>query len=179
MPVWMAVVAGGLVGMAVIRLARSWWRYRGARVIDCPENRRPAGVSVDALHAALSSLGRPPELRLSACSRWPERAGCGQECLAQIEAQPEECLIRHILVSWYEGKVCASCGRPFSEISWAGAKPAVLRADKVAVEWNEVSAEQLTETLATGLPVCFACHMATKLVREHPELAIQRGQRPF
>jgi hypothetical protein len=26
-----------------------------------------------------------PHLRLSECSRWPERQGCGQECLSQIE----------------------------------------------------------------------------------------------
>ena len=174
----MAVAAIAAVCVAIVRLTGSWWKFRGARVITCPENQRPAGVRVDAAHAALTSLGKPPELRLSTCSRWPERSGCGQQCLAQIESQPEACLIRNILVKWYEGKVCASCGRRFGEISWTGAKPAVIRADEIYVEWNEVSAEQLSETLATGLPVCFACHMANKLVREHPDLAVNRSARP-
>ena len=171
--------AAALVAIAAIRLARSWWKYRGDRVITCPENRRPAGVQVDAGHAAISSLGRPPELRLSDCSRWPERAGCGQMCLAQIEAQPEECLVRHILAAWYAGKTCACCRRPFGEISWAGAKPALVRADETYVEWSEVPPEQLSETLATGLPVCFACYMANELVREHPDLAVDRAARPI
>ena len=177
--IWLiAVVTIALISVVIVRLAGSWWKFRGARVITCPENQRPAGVQVDAARAALTSLGKPPELRLSTCSRWPERAGCGQQCLTQIESQPEACLIRNILMKWYEGKVCASCRLPFGEISWAGAKPAVIRADKVYVEWNDVSAEQLSETLATGLPVCFACHMANKLVREHPDLAVPRSARP-
>jgi hypothetical protein len=178
--IWLvAAVTVALVGIVIVKLVRVGIKFRGDRVITCPENRRPAGVRVDALHAATSSLGRPPELRLSNCSRWPERAGCGQQCLAQIEAQPEDCLIRNILVKWYEGKVCACCHRPFGEISWIGAKPAVIRADKVAVEWNEVSTEDLSETLSTAKPVCFACYMATKLVREHPDLAVDRAARPF
>ena len=30
------------------------------------------------------------------------------------------------------------------------------------------------ETLADGLPICFACHMSNVLVREHPELVVDR-----
>jgi hypothetical protein len=109
-------------------------------------------VVVDARHAAATALGKSPELRLSSCSRWPERAGCGQECLRQIEASPGE------------------------EIDWAGRKPALLGADGVSVEWNEVPAEKLQETLAAASPVCFACHMANTLVRQHPELAVDRAR---
>ena len=31
----------------------------------------------------------PPELRLKSCSRWPEKADCRQECLAEIELSQE------------------------------------------------------------------------------------------
>jgi hypothetical protein len=168
-----AVVLGAVVGR---RVADAWWKYRGQRVITCPENRRPAGVVVDARHAAATALGKSPELRLASCSRWPERAGCGQECLSQIEASPEGCLVRNILTKWYEGKVCAWCGLPFGEIDWAGRKPAMLGADGASVEWSEVPADTLHETLAAAYPVCFACHMANKLVREHPELAVDRAR---
>jgi hypothetical protein len=170
------VIAVVLAGIALGRLARAWWRYRGRRVITCPENRKPAGVVVDARHAAVTALGKSPELRLSSCSRWPERAGCGQPCLSQIEASPEDCLVRNILTKWYEGKVCAWCGQPFGEIEWAGRKPALLRADRVSVEWSEVPADRLHETLVAALPVCFACHMAGTLAREHPELAVDRSR---
>ena len=103
-----------------------WFRYRGARAIVCPENCEPAGVSVDAGHAALTAFAGRPDLRLSSCSRWPERAGCGQQCLSQIEASPDGCLVRKMLARWYEGKSCASCGRPFGEIEWTVQKPALI-----------------------------------------------------
>jgi len=43
-----------------------------------------------------------------------------------------------------------------------------------SVEWNEIPADRLVETLAAGLPICFACHTANRLVREHPELVTDR-----
>ena len=159
------------------RLLITWLRQRGARAIVCPENRLPAGVAVNAGHAALTGLLGAQQFRLSSCSRWPERAGCGQQCLSQIEASPEGCLVKKILVKWYEGKSCAFCGRHFAEIEWAGQKPALIRADRISVEWSRVPAEQLTETLETALPVCFACHMANTLVREQPDLVIDRSCR--
>jgi hypothetical protein len=63
-----AVVLGAVAGW---RVADAWWKYRGQRVITCPENQRPAGVVVDARHAAATALGKAPELRLASCSRWP------------------------------------------------------------------------------------------------------------
>jgi hypothetical protein len=165
-----------IAAFVITRLAIAWFRYRGERLITCPENLRPAGVRVDARHAAANSLLRPAELRLSACSRWPERAGCGQECLSQIVAAPEGCLVRHILAEWYAGKSCASCGRPFGNVKWDGAKPAIQTADKVTVEWKQIPVADLPQTLKTALPVCFACHMASTLVREHPQLALDRSR---
>ncbi len=175
MPVQLVWIIGGLVVLLLVgRLVGSWFKYRGQRVVNCPENHRPAGVVVDAGHAALTALGKPPELRLASCSRWPERAGCGQQCLAQIEGSPEDCLVRNILAKWYEGKDCATCGRPIGEIEWTGAKPALQKADQSFVEWAQVPAETLQETLADAKPVCFACYMANRLVREHPDLAVDR-----
>ena len=168
----LAVLAIGVLG---IRWASAWLKFRGACVITCPENQCPAGVHVDERHAALTALKGAPALRLSACSRWPERQGCGQACLTQIEASPESCLVRNILTDWYRGKVCASCGLPFGEIRWAVQKPSLYSADQKTLEWSQVPPERLPEILETALPVCFACHMASTLVREHPELAIDRG----
>jgi hypothetical protein len=168
------LVATVLVALAVGRVVQLWWKYRGDRVITCPENHRPAGVSLDLAHLASRPFAGSPPLRLSSCSRWPERAGCGQQCLSQVEAAPEDCLVRHILAHWYAGKRCVSCGQPFGAISLAGAKPAVLCTDKESVEWSEIPADRLPETLATAAPICFACHMGNVLVRTHPELAVDR-----
>ncbi len=165
-----------LAAIAVWRLGGAWLTYRGKRVITCPENQKPAGVSVDARHAAATALGGELKLRLSQCSRWPERAGCGQECLSQIENSPEDCLVRNILAHWYEAKNCAWCGRPIGEIHVGDRKPALLTADRCSVEWNQIPAEQLQQTLATALPLCFGCHIANTMVREHPEMVIDRSR---
>ncbi|HTP33603.1 MAG TPA: hypothetical protein VMJ75_15600 [Candidatus Acidoferrales bacterium] len=160
-----------VVLVVILRWGRAWWTWRGDRVVTCPENHQHAGVKVDALHAASG-------LRLATCSRWPEKAGCGQECLRDIAAAPADCLVRNIAAKWYEGKSCASCGRPIGRFEWGPNQPALVSADKTSVEWKQVPAEHLYETLEAAVPVCFACHMANTLVREHPEIAIERNRRP-
>lgn len=173
---WILIVLAVAAGIGAWRFMRAWLLYRGRRVVKCPENLRPAGVTVDAGHAAFTALGGHPALRLSECSRWPERADCGRACLAQIEAAPVDCLVNHLLLTWYAGKSCASCGRPFGNIDWSAQKPALMTADKITLEWSQVPAERLAETLATASPVCFSCHMAATLVREHPDLVTDRSR---
>jgi hypothetical protein len=173
---WIVAMALVLLAIAGWRVTRAWLRFRGRRVVSCPENQQPAGVVVDAAHAAASAFSHSPELRLSTCSRWPEHATCGQECLAQVSAAPEDCLVRNILIRWYEGKSCASCGRPVGHIDWAGSQPALLPADGVSLDWSQVSAEHLRETLATTAPICFTCHTANRMAHEHPELMLDRGR---
>ena len=167
-----AVVA--IVAVLAIEVARTWWKYRGDRMITCPGNLRAAGISVDARHAAAHPFAKTPELRISSCSRWPQQGKCGQECLKQVAAAPAECLVRNILIQWYAGKRCVSCRMPFGEIPLAGVMPAVLCADKRSMEWSEIPADRLTETLAAGAPICFGCHMANSLIRNHPELVVDR-----
>jgi hypothetical protein len=177
MPVWLLAalfVAAVLAALVVARVVRAWLKYRGSLVVTCPETEKPAGVTVDAGYFALASFGGKHELRLETCSRWPERAGCGQECLGQLAASPEGCLVRNIATEWYRGKKCASCGQPFGEIQWGTAQPALLSADKQSMEWSEIAPERIRETLAASLPLCFACHTANRMVIEHPELVVNR-----
>ncbi len=52
-------------------------RYRGTKIVTCPETGRPAIVEVDALHASLTSIVGLPDIRLESCSRWPLKKECG------------------------------------------------------------------------------------------------------
>ena len=167
--IWLPIAVLGAVTLALV--VRTWWKWRGDRVVQCPENHRPAGVVVAAGRAALNPFQAPS---LSSCSRWPEHANCGQECLTQVHMAPGDCLVRNILLGWYAGKQCACCGKPFESISAVGAMPAVLCADRKSVEWGEIPAERLQETLEAAKPICFACHMGNTLVRQHPELVVDR-----
>ena len=64
-------------------------RYSGGRPVTCPENQRSAVVDIDVRHAAETVMDGHPDLRLSGCTRWPERAQCDQACLSQaIHSEP-------------------------------------------------------------------------------------------
>jgi hypothetical protein len=176
---WMVVlfaIGVALASILVWRLVESWAKYRGRAVVRCPEDHKLAGVSIDVSHAVVTSLIGSPELRLAACSHWPTRAGCGQQCLRQIEESPQDCLVRNILVRWYEGKSCAWCGRPIGDIHLAERKPALLTANRTSLEWAEIPAECLQQTLLTALPLCFGCHISNRMIRTHPELVIDRSR---
>ena len=172
-----------LVGLGVLfvfgrRLAGAFLRYRGTRVVVCPECREMVAVKVDARHAAFSAPQGHPDLRLESCTRWPEKAGCGQECLGQIEAAPQACLLRNILGDWYQGKSCAFCGRSFHAIHWHDHAPGLVAPDGKIVAWDAFRAEQVLDVLATHKPVCWDCRVAESFRRENPELVVDRPPRP-
>lgn len=84
-----------LVVVAFLLLLPAFWRralserYSGGRPVTCPENQQPAVVGIDVRHAAATVMDGSPDLRLSECTRWPERAECNQGCMAQaIDAEP-------------------------------------------------------------------------------------------
>jgi hypothetical protein len=84
-----------LVGVSLLLLPLTLWRheirkrYSGSRLVACPENQKPAAVSIDVQHAEATGVDGCPLLRLSDCSRWPERLNCGQVCLTQaVQAGP-------------------------------------------------------------------------------------------
>jgi hypothetical protein len=152
----------------------SYLRYRGTRLITCPETLTPEAVSVDAVHAALTAFHAEPELRLTTCTRWPERKDCDQRCLLQIELAPEECLVRNLLDQWYAGKNCALCGREFHHVNWFDHKPAMLDQRGELKTWGEIRPEKLPSVLKTHSPVCWDCRVMKDLLTLHPEVAVDR-----
>ena len=160
---------------AAIRFLTRYIRLRGQRVITCPETSKPAGVELSAARDAATALVGGTSLRLRDCSRWPERAGCGQECLSQIEAAPDDCLVRSIVAKWYEGKSCTLCGKELGNLDWAQHRPCLLTPGQRTVEWKDVAPEAVPEVLKTHKPVCWDCHVAETFRREHPELVTDRN----
>ena len=181
-PFQMLLGVAVLVGLGVLfvygrRLLGTWLKYRETRVVVCPENRKVVAVEVDAAHAALSAPQGHPELRLEDCTRWPEKAGCGQECLSQIESSPEGCRVRTILGDWYRGRECAFCRKTFGEIHWHDRKPALMAADGSFVEWASFRPEQIMGILPVHKPVCRDCFEAESFRRDHPDLVTERPSR--
>jgi len=181
-----AVLAVAFVAGRLFAGGRFYSRFRGKRLVTCPETHHTAAVEVDAKALAKEITRRgtvAPQaglvetkqgLRLRECSRWPERQDCPQGCLHQIETAPEQCLVRHIVDQWYAERPCVFCQRPIREIDWLQQKPALLTPDQGTVEWNEIAPERLPEVFQTCQPVCWSCHVAEKFRREHPDLVVDR-----
>ena len=86
-----------VITFELLRSLGVYRKFRGDRIISCPENHRPAAVRVAAGKAAIEATVGTPHLQLSECSRWPEMGGCGQECLSQIQEAPKACLVSNIV----------------------------------------------------------------------------------
>ena len=168
-----------VAAVAILRIVPAlclYLRFRGKRIVSCPETKQPAAVRVSAGKAALEATVHTPQLSLSKCSRWPERQACGQECLQQIKEAPEACLVWTIINRWYQGQECVYCHEPFREIHWHDHPPALPNRERKTVEWNEIPGENLQDVLGTHQPVCWSCHMAQTFRREHPELVVDRPE---
>ena len=81
----LVVVAAVFVVIRLRRALRTYLKFRGKRLVSCPETHQPAAVCVAAGKAVLEATVGTRQLRLSECSRWPGRQDCPQGCLAQIE----------------------------------------------------------------------------------------------
>lgn len=169
----LVLVIGSMVFGGVLAF-RSYLRYRGRRLVTCPETHRAAAVHVDAGKAAATALVGKQEVRLDQCSRWPERRNCGQDCLTEIKADPEHCLVWNIVAAWYKGKSCAYCQKPFEDIHWHDRHPALLSPERIATQWNEVAPEQLPKIFETYLPVCWNCYIAETYRRQNPDRVLNR-----
>ena len=158
-------------------LVRAYSKYRGSKIVTCPETGRPAVVEVDALHASLTSTVRLPDIRLKDCSRWPINKQCGQECLTDLDVAPDGGLVSGVLMQWYRGKKCVYCGQPFHELGWTDHQPALQSPSGQLVEWKEVLLDDVRNVLETHLPVCWNCYIAQSFRLDHPDLVVFRPGR--
>jgi hypothetical protein len=183
--IYIILIGGVVLGVfyLVWRIGiKTYRKFQGQMLVTCPETQQPAGVAVDAQHAALTAFQGEPDFRLKACTRWPERQNCGQECLTQIESSPQTCLVRTMLNHWYQGKACVYCGKAFQQIDsydhravfLYDQKPALISPEGKLVEWFEVPVETLPQVLTTHQPVCWNCLITESFRRKYPELVLDR-----
>jgi len=169
------VLAAALFVFRAVPGVQAYFRFRGKRLITCPETRTPEAVEVAAREAALGTFVNEPTLRLQECSRWPERQNCGQECLQQIEVDPGKCLVWNIVAKWYQGKSCVLCHKPIGPLSHLDHAPALLGPNFLTTEWDSVRPEELPKIFSTCQPICWNCHVAETFRRVNPNLVTDRA----
>ena len=167
------VLAAALVILRALPGVSTYLNFRGKRLVTCPETHKTEAVDVAALEAALGDFFNEPTLRLKQCSRWPERRDCGQECLQQVEADTQNCLVWTLVAKWYEGKRCVLCRKPIA-VRHLDHAPALLGPDFKTREWRDIRPEQLPQIFSNHQPVCWNCHVTETFRRLHPELVTDR-----
>jgi hypothetical protein len=177
-PIFIAFIVVALaLGLFVFRAIpglRAFLAFRGKRVVTCPESHTSEAVEVAAGEAAVGAFLSEPTFHLRECTRWPERGNCGQECMKQIEVDPQNCLVWNMVAKWYEGKSCAYCQKPIAPLHHLDHVPALLGPDQKTTEWKEFRPEQLPVIMETYKPVCWNCHVTETFRRLRPELVTHR-----
>jgi hypothetical protein len=153
---------------------QAWRRYRGARLVTCPETGRLEAVSIDLGLATFTALTeKRPSVHLAACSRWTERGRCDEPCLADVESAGLDGAVVSIVERWYHKATCRYCGQPIESCS-ARRPAALMGPDGITVEWSAVAPERLPEMFRTHQPVCWSCHLAETFWRTHADLVVDR-----
>ncbi len=157
-----SILLVALVGAFYLAIAvRTWWRFRGTRVVTCPETRRAAGVTLDVGHAMASAVWERTDLRIATCSCWPERSGCEEACVSQIEASPSGTSARTMAARFFEGRTCVLCQRRIPPLTGAALQPGFMDTrTREVVPWTRVAAPDLPDAIATRRPLCADCTLA-------------------
>lgn len=155
---------------------RTYFQLRGKRLVSCPEDHQTAAVELDAKQAAHEAFAHKPRMQLIECSNWPERKDCGQQCLRQIEKAPSDCLVRNIVIDWFNDKECVFCRKSIAEVKewWVDHKPALLTPEQQIITWNKFPAEKLPELFSKCSPVCWSCSATEAFRQQHPDLVTDR-----
>lgn len=166
---------------AVTILARYFYVYyklKGKRLVTCPENHQFATVGMDAARGARESLLKEPALHLNACTRWPEKQDCAQDCLPQITSDQVGRRVPKIVADYYRGKACAFCGNPVSDVDvwWLHQEPGFVDSQMHLVSWETIPPEQLPAAFAAWKPVCWSCSITETFRKEHASLLLDRPE---
>ena len=174
-PLLLAAVLAVYFGIAV----RTWLRFRGRHVVICPETGQPAGVEVDTGHAATTAVWEKADVRLSGCSRWPERKDCDQPCCAQIEAAPSETRTKTMATRFFAGKLCAICAAKVEPPNAATLQPGFIHPHSHEVQaWDEIAPANLPEAIEFWRPLCANCTLAESFRQRFHDRVTDRMPRP-
>jgi hypothetical protein len=165
-----AVLFGVLIAAALVAYAAmafvTWRRFKGARVVTCPETGRPAAVALDAGHAAVSAVWETTDLKVERCSCWPMQAGCDQACVAQIAAAPDGTRGLTMAIAYFQHKRCAICQCPIAPPKAGTLRPGFMHpVTHQVIAWDEVPPEDLPDAFATRRPICPPCTRAESFRR--------------
>jgi hypothetical protein len=170
-----AIVLAVYAGIALV----TWKRYRGTRVVTCPETKRPASVRIDVGHAAATAVWERADVKLACCSRWPEREGCDEACVPQILEGQDETRVKIMAEHFFAGKRCAICQHEIAPVHAGTLQPGLLRpVTHEAAAWDEIAAADLPDAFTARRAICANCTVAESFRHRFPDRVVERAPRP-
>ncbi len=162
-----------LVGLPVASTLKTYFNNRGRRPVFCPDDGRRAEVEVDPKFALQAAMQGKERSRVQTCTLWPENATCGQECLAQVEATPDN--LDRLFAKWFEGKPCAVCSRTLTPSDWRFGRLGFLNEESQLMELRQIDMTELGSIAEPTRPLCWSCHQQEK---QRPTPPVQIGPSP-
>jgi hypothetical protein len=160
-----------VTGLPVAAEVHAYYCNRGRRRVVCPANGGSAEVELDPKFALKTAFRNHQQSRLQDCTRWPEEAACGQECLEQVDPTPEN--VERFLSKWYDGKHCAICTRSLTPSDWRRSRLAVLNQQHKLFELRHMHLGDLQTELQHARPLCWNCHQEER-ARQTPRALPRR-----
>lgn len=160
-----------VTGLPIAQALQSFYANRGRRAAICPESGEPVNIEADNEYALRTALHGLEHSRLKSCSRWPEKGDCGQECLAQVEASPEN--VERLLTMWFEGKSCAICARSLKPTDWQRSRLGMLNLQHKLVEMRQIYPFELQAAVEYMRPLCWSCHQEERARQAVPARAFR------
>jgi hypothetical protein len=109
-----ASVAGLLALFLLVRLiALRYFRFRGTRLVRCPETNEFVAVKVAAGRWALDNVLGNSVLRLIVARVGRNVRAAARNACGKVELAPADCLLRNMLESWYGAKAASIAGKNF------------------------------------------------------------------
>ncbi len=178
---YLLIALAGVAGAYLLRrfqiATREYWKLAGKMIVTCPETHKSEAVEIANGRAAAAAMAGRRHVELKTCSRWPERHDCDQDCLGQLESDPQSHWVWNIAADWYAGKNCVYCKKPIHDLNRFDHRPALLNPEGKTIEWDEIPAQDLPGMLTSCQPVCWNCCIVQDFRREHPELVVERPGR--
>ncbi len=149
--------------------------FARSHTIVCPETHAPTEIKIDLALRIRTLLRGISVLRLASCSRWPERQGCDEECLLQLDLKPA--VLEHTLRKWYMGRSCGMCGRVLTEDDWRQGRFSALDRAGNFVPGNSLPLRDLPQHVSRYRPVCWPCHLHQRTRAAHPAVLFKGDRR--
>ncbi len=78
-----------VTGLPLAASLDAYYKNRGRHSVVCPDSGQTVDVEVDNQFAFRTALRGQEHSRLKACSNWPAKGDCDQECQVQLDPSPE------------------------------------------------------------------------------------------